>query len=395
MISSVSISELCDVNPRHPADIEDDELVAFVGMADLDDVAAVATDSELRPFGDVSKGYKPFMNGDVLMAKITPCFENCKIGQAQTSTDIAAGSTEFHVMRPGDRLERRYLLHFLRQPWVLELGELRMTGSGGQRRVPARFLAELKIPLPPIEEQRRIAAILDAADALRAKRRQALAKLDTLTQAIFIDMFGDPVLNERNWETIRAGDLLSKIGSGATPKGGKSAYKEEGVTLIRSMNVHDDRFEIDGLAYIDEEQAERLSNVVVEPDDVLLNITGASVARVCIAPPWVLPARVNQHVAILRSDPSDADPQFLAGQLLSPAMKRKLLSIAGAGATREAITKGQIEDLQLIMPPIEAQMKYSTAVSKIRNCRDNYLVSIGEADQLFASLQQRAFRGDL
>ena len=109
----------------------------------------------------------------------------------------------------------------------------------------------------------------------------------------------------------RLGSLTTKIGSGATPKGGDSAYKKSGTPLIRSMNVRDGHFSEKGLAYIDDEQAGKLNNVIVREGDVLLNITGASVARVCRAPKYMDEARVNQHVSIIRVDGS-LSPQFLA-----------------------------------------------------------------------------------
>lgn len=104
------------------------------------------------------------------------------------------------------------------------------------------------------------------------------------------------------WREVKLGDLCTKIGSGATPRGGSESYKEFGVSLIRSQNVLDLKFSEDGLAFIDEIQANDLKNVIVEKNDVLMNITGDSVARVCKVPTKILPARVNQHVAIIRSD---------------------------------------------------------------------------------------------
>ena len=253
---------------------------------------------------------------------------------------------------------------------------------------------ELQIPLPPLAEQKRIAGILDAADALRAKRREALAQLDTLLQSTFLDMFGDPVTNPMGWPEVALGAHTSKIGSGATPLGGEAAYKKDGIALIRSMNVRDGHFSQHGLAFIDGQQAARLDGVVVESDDVLLNITGASVARVCRAPRDVLPARVNQHVAIIRPT-NGFDQRFLEQCLLFPSMKRRLLRIAGAGATREAITKDAIKRLLVIQPPRNEQDRFAAIVQSVERQKTNHRAHLAELDTLFASLQSRAFRGDL
>ncbi len=263
-----------------------------------------------------------------------------------------------------------------------------------QASVSIGNLKPIPVSIPTLAEQRRIAAILDQADALRVKRREALTQLDSLTQSIFIEMFGDPVSNPKGWPTAALGAHVSKLGSGSTPTGGDASYKESGISLIRSLNVHDGEFTYKNLAFIDAVQAEKLSSVVVAEGDVLLNITGASVARVCAVPSNVLPARVNQHVMIVRPKPT-LNRLFLERLLLSPQMKTKLLQIGGAGATREAITKAQAEELVIPIPPISIQNEFAARVSKAQEIRTSNLQSLRAMDTLFASLQHRAFRGEL
>ena len=155
---------------------------------------------------------------------------------------------------------------------------------------------------------------------------------------------------------VALGDVCTKIGSGATPRGGKDVYLEEGgYTLIRSQNVHNDSFHRGGLVFIGEDHANELQHVEVFEEDVLLNITGDSVARVCQVAPDVLPARVNQHVAIIRPDPADLEPSYLRYYLASPAMQTLLLSWAGSGGTRNALTKAMIESLEISLPPLSEQ----------------------------------------
>ncbi len=167
----------------------------------------------------------------------------------------------------------------------------------------------------------------------------------------------------QSWEKSRLGDISSKIGSGATPRGGSKSYKDSGTSLIRSLNVHDFRFERDSLAFIDHDQASALDNVRVLQNDVLLNITGASVARCCMVPSDILPARVNQHVSIIRCKSELADPQFVHYTLTSPIHKARLLSIAQGGATREALTKGDLEDFEIDLPDITTQQRISSTLS--------------------------------
>ena len=161
---------------------------------------------------------------------------------------------------------------------------------------------------------------------------------------------------EDGWRKIRLGDVCSKIGSGATPRGGKDVYLEEGTyTLIRSQNVYNAGFHRDGLVFIGEHHAEELRSVEVFEEDVLLNITGDSVARVCQVDPETLPARVNQHVAIIRPDAGTLDSRYLRYCLVNPEMQIKLLSWAGSGGTRNALTKGMIESLEISVPPLPEQ----------------------------------------
>ncbi|WP_270498285.1 restriction endonuclease subunit S [Bifidobacterium bifidum] len=161
----------------------------------------------------------------------------------------------------------------------------------------------------------------------------------------------------------RLGDVCEKIGSGATPRGGKEAYKDAGIPIIRSQNIHDWVFQPDGLAFLDDEQAESLSNVEVRSNDVLLNITGDSVARACIVPSERIPARVNQHVAIVRAG-KEINPTYLLASLQSK--KTTLLSLASSGATRNALTKRMIENLDIDLPSREIQDSIAQVLDSIQ-----------------------------
>lgn len=161
----------------------------------------------------------------------------------------------------------------------------------------------------------------------------------------------------------RLGDVCEKIRSGATPRGGKEAYKDAGIPIIRSQNIHDWVFQPDGLAFLDDEQAESLSNVEVRSNDVLLNITGDSVARACIVPSERIPARVNQHVAIVRAG-KEINPTYLLASLQSK--KTMLLSLASSGATRNALTKRMIENLDIDLPSREMQDSIAQVLDSIQ-----------------------------
>ncbi|NKI28192.1 restriction endonuclease subunit S [Arenibacter sp. 6A1] len=209
-------------------------------------------------------------------------------------------------------------------------------------------------------------------------------------------MFGDPVTNPKGWSVFKLKNVTSKIGSGATPRGGKEAYKEEGISLIRSLNIHDNFFKMKNLAFIDDKQADKLKNVTIDENDVLINITGASVARCAIVPAEILPARVNQHVSILRTKREKLNPIFLTHLLISPNCKVKLLGVGTSnGATREAITKEQLENFEIPAPPINLQNQFAEKIALIEQQKALAKQELKESEDLFNCLLQKAFKGEL
>ena len=236
------------------------------------------------------------------------------------------------------------------------------------KHLSAKELNKLELDVPELTKQDKIADILSRLERVIEARKEELEELDGLIKARFVEMFGNPVINEKRWRQKSLGEITTKIGSGATPKGGKGAYQEEGITLIRSMNVHNGLFEYKEFAHISDEHATKLDNVFIEENDVLLNITGASVARSCVVPSKILPARVNQHVCIIRCKKC-INPEFLNKLLIDDNYQDLLWSIAGAGATREAITKQQVENLQIIMPPIELQIEFMRFCNQVNKSK--------------------------
>ena len=251
--------------------------------------------------------------------------------------------------------------------WLLKSKneELNSKGTGSTfKAIGRKVLEETLIPNISLGEQIVCAKALEKIYYIMQTCQQQLQKLDDLVKARFVELFGNPVINNKGWNVSDLGQLTIKIGSGATPKGGKEAYQTDGISLIRSMNVHNGKFEYKELAHISDEQAARLENVAVEKNDVLLNITGTSVARSCVVPTNVLPARVNQHVCIIRCKDSIM-PDFINSLLIDDNYQDLLWSIAGSGATREAITKQQVESLQIILPPISKQEEFSKFINRV------------------------------
>lgn len=291
----------------------------------------------------------------------------------------------------GNSVYNKYIYYILASSIFKKYIEKENRG-GTQKFISLSNIRNFSLPFPPLETQRQIAKTLDTAAELLALRKQQLAELGNLINSTFYDMFGDPVANEKRWVVEKLMDVATKIGSGATPKGGKESYQDDGISLIRSMNVHNGLFKYEQLAHINDEQAKQLNNVVVRENDVLINITGASVARSCIVPSGVLPARVNQHVSIVRLNEEKANPEYINNMFISNSFQTRLLSIGGAGgATREAITKQQLQDLVIPLPPLPLQIHFSSVVTKIEEQKALVKKAIDETQYLFDSLMSEYF----
>ena len=191
------------------------------------------------------------------------------------------------------------------------------------------------------------------------------------------------------WKKVKLGDCCLKIGSGSTPKGGSTVYVESGTSFIRSQNVYNLSFDYNGLTHITEDAANKLNGVTIFNDDILLNITGDSVARTCIVPNDVLPARVNQHVAIVRADCKMINSRFLNYYLASPGMQAHMLSLAvGKGASRNAMTKQMIENFEVPCPSLSTQQRIATTLSRYDSLIENYQKQI----KLLEEAAQRLYK---
>lgn len=351
--------------------------------------------------------------GDIVITREAPMGEVCQVPKGLT---CCLGQRQV-LLRPLADVNSDYLLYALQSPFVQE--QIRWNEGTGSTVSNIRIPVLEKIEIPrlgaseeavgnalraldgKIDLNRRINQTLEAMaqalfkswfvdfDPVKAKiaakaggrdlLRAAMsaisgkpdAELDALppvqhaqlaaTAALFPNALVQLPVGEapEGWSMQPFAQLTDKIGSGATPRGGKEVYQDEGIALIRSQNVYDSLFVWEGLARISDEAAAQLKGVTVQAGDVLLNITGASILRTCVVVPDVLPARVNQHVAIIRAK-AGVPPQFLHQHLLLPQTKDFLLGL-NAGASREAITKAHIESLEVLVPGPELLTAFRVA----------------------------------
>lgn len=239
-------------------------------------------------------------------------------------------------------------------------------------------MCKVELPVPSYEKQKQIVDSYKTIIERIALKQKINDNLIATVNAIYRKMF---IESGRLYPTVPLKQLCSKIGSGATPKGGKTAYQESGISLIRSTNIFDYAFSYAELAHISDKQAEQLSNVIVEENDILFNITGVSVTRCCIVPANVLPARVNQHVMILRPNSAISMSYYIMTTLCSSEAKTKLMGIAQSGSTREAINKQEMESFFIPIPSVNEIQDFENKArglyeSVIRNTEEILRLSV-------------------
>lgn len=299
---------------------------------------------------------------------------------------MGADGTKCLKVKDPLNVDYKYIYYFLQT--------INIPDSGYSRHF--KYLKSLYFPIPPMEDQKKISSIIDQAHRVVQVNRDLIQKYNQLANSIFLDMFGDPVFNSMGHQIMKLNKLTTKIGSGATPKGGNESYKKYGINLIRSLNVHNGKFNRKNLAFIDEIQAKKLNNVTIELGDVLYNITGASVCRCVIVPDDIIPARVNQHVSILRCNKKIILPEYLSYLLISKNFEAKMLDLASkGGATREAITKLNLEELEIPVPHIVQQKKFSSQIQILNKQKLLAEKEIILGEELFQSILQKAFKGEL
>ncbi|WBB78650.1 restriction endonuclease subunit S [Micromonospora sp. WMMD882] len=396
-MTTLAVSKLADVasiNPKLVERPEPEDVVSFVPMSAVDAETGATGSGEDRLFGEVSKGYTLFANQDILVAKITPCFENGKIAQACLSRPTGVGSTEFHVVRPkGSALDARYLLHFLRRPAIRASGERRMTGSAGQRRVPEAFLANLAIPTPSLSEQQRIAQALDRADELRTKRREALAHLNDLTQSIFLDTFGDPTHNPRAWPITRIG-LVAEVQGGLQLSGSRSKHPVE-VPYLRVANVHRSRLNLTEIKTLRASHSE-ISRTSLRDGDLLIVEGHGNPEEIGRAALWnnsISPCVHQNHLIRVRFDPEVILPSFASYFVNSIGGRQHLLRAGRTTSGLNTISVSDVRSTPIATPPLNLQNAFTDRIEEVDVLRTAHLASLAEMDALFASLQDRAFRG--
>jgi type I restriction enzyme, S subunit len=395
-IMSAKLTEVSEINPRFRGESCQDHEVAFVPMAAVSAEKASIEVLETRRLSTALNGFSYFQDGDILVGKITPCFENNKIAQARIAHRHGFGSTEFHVIRPDlSKLDGRYLLHFLRQPNIRMEGARKMTGSAGQRRVPKQFLEQLEIPLPPPSEQRRIATILDQADALRAKRRQALAKLDTLTQSLFLDLFNTI---QAEGPRIPFSELVEDFRYGTSNKSDRKGYP-----TLRIPNVAYGSLDLTNLKTVPVDDSE-FARLKLHDGDLLFVRTNGNpdfVGRCAVFETKELrnlcqdPARFIYASYLIRArlKKGIVSPLFLQTFLETAEGRHALRRRCKTSAGQYNINTEGLGSIEIPVPSQALQADFESKLRVLGALKTTQRRSLSKLDALFSSIQNLAFRG--
>ena len=374
---------ILDRQSIHPSEVE--AATPYLGLEHLNGDGGIDC---IQTVGSASLKSNKFQFSDrhVLFGKLRPYLR--KIVRPEFS---GVCSTDIIPILPKEGVSRDYLFYFLRTPDTVNLATSRCSGANLPRLGPKQ-LASFQIPLPPFAEQKRIAGILDAADALRAKRREALAQFDILLQSTFIDLFGDPVTNPMGWEMVNGGRVSRRLTVGIVVKPA-CYYQPTGVPAIRSLNVRTNKIEIASLVYVSAENNEgRLKKTRIWKDDVLLVRSGQPGTAA------VVPAELDGvnaiDILILTPDQHVAHPVYLSNYFNSAGGKRMVLS-AQRGQIQKHLNVGSLRSAPIPLPPLDLQRRFATIVESVEQQKARQRAHLAELDTLFASLQSRAFRGDL
>jgi type I restriction enzyme, S subunit len=392
----VRLSDVAEINPvTHIGGLGRDAPVSFLAMADVSEDGGLLG-IQTRPLSEVSRGYTPFRRGDAIVAKITPCFENGKSALLdELPSEIGYGSTEFHVVRAGTDLHNRFLHFLLRSPRFREMGRRRMTGSAGQKRVPQSYLDEFEFSLPSLAEQQRIAAILDKAEAIHRKRREALSLADEILRCVFLEI-AQGIRNGTTAGEIKQISALLSDGNNSIRTGPfgsdllHSEFTAHGVPVLGIENVVTNRFRWTEPRCISFEKYKSLKRFRVFPEDVIITIMGTT-GRVCVAPAGLPECISTKHLCVLTPDTSKVSSLYLWASLLFDPVVRRQTAQAGKGAIMEGWNMTIVRELEIAVPSTQALKRFDAAAKRIECLRASHEALELESEQLFGSLSSRVF----
>lgn len=342
--------------------------------------------------GDLASTKFAFTNEHILYGKLRPYL--AKIARPDFS---GVCSTDILPILPGPKVHRGFLLHFLRQPQMVDYASSKTSGANLPRLSP-KALAEFEIPLPPMSEQKRIADILDKADAIRRKRQEALKFRSQFLKSTFLEMFGDPATNPNDLPLRELSEFYvnPKDGTKCGPFGGalkKEEYVPAGVPVWNMDNISDDGSIVPNIRlWISQEKYEDLSSYSVKDGDVIISRAG-TVGKMCVVRAGLKESIISTNLIRLRLN-SSLIPEFFVSLMVFFKGRAGRLKTGPDGAFTHMST-GVLDKLTFPYPSVSAQRDYVSIIEQMARSTLRLTTAVNEADGLFNSLVQRAFKGEL
>ncbi len=392
--TELALGELVDpVATVDPRDAFGGEPFSYIDLSAVDRDRKCIT-ATTRLIGDhaPSRARQLLRRGDVLVSTVRPNLN--AVAVVNSEHDGAVGSTGFTVLRPNRALDWRYLFHWVRtREFVASL--VRKATGASYPAVSDRIVKAEWIALPPLDEQRRIARLLDACDTIQIKRRQSIGIVDSAYSLQFRYTFGKVDGNNGRWPSAALGSLAVRFSDGPFGSNLKTSdYVNAGVRVVRLQNIGVGEFDDSDATYVSEEHFATIARHECIPGDVLIATLGDPNIRACVLPDAIARAVNKADCVQMRVDPARATREYVVGLLNQPGLVHRAMTLS-TGQTRTRISMSRLRELEVPVPPLSLQEHFgrTTAVLEASRARArSHLVSL---EALFASLQHRAFNGGL
>jgi len=377
----------------NPTRSPSDEVFDYIDLSAVDQDAKLITGAREVSCGEApSRARQLVARGDVLVSTVRPNLNG--VARVPDQLDGATASTGFCVLRAREsKFDGGYLFQWVKSPAFVADMVNKATGAS-YPAVSDRIIFDSRIPLPPVAEQRRIAEVLDRAEALRAKRRAALAQLDSLTQSLFLDLFGDPATNPKGWPMKQLGEVATEVYR--YPTYYDINYEDDGVPEIRGELLNSDGSMVTDrtrLRFISAKTSARFPKTVLAIGDLVMSVRG-TIGKIGLVPPELAGGQITANLIRIALDQTLLDPLF-AWNVTQTSFFKQQITNACSSTTILTIKAPDLKRLPVPVPPIELQREFARRVTAVEALKTAQRASLAELDALFASLQHRAFRGEL
>ncbi len=395
----VRIGNIVDaISTCNPSTLKTTSSFEYVDISSINRDSKQIEGTTVIPVNDApSRARQIIKSHDILVSTVRPNLN--AVAQVPPRLNDQIASTGFTVLRPQKlHLDDRYLFHWVKSPAFVSHLSKEATGAS-YPAVSDKIVKDTSIPLPPLGEQKRIAEVLDKADALRQKRRRALQKLDTLLQSVFLEMFGDPVRNPKGWDTRTLPELIlpGKNSLKRGPFGGtlkKEIFVDSGYLVYEQYHALNNDYSF-GRYFITEEKYKELIGFSVKPNDIIISCSGVYLGKLSIVPDGAKPGIINQALLKVSLDQEKMKTVVFAYIFGSSQFKRKYFPSNRGVAIPNLPPMDVMKKIGFITPPLEIQQKFADNVNRIYAIKKRYEIGTTSLENLFSSIRNRAFKGEL